>query len=347
MTTTWKKVISMILCTSLVLGTFAACGGSAPETTPTTEPTPTEPAEEAKVLKILTLGSSSSVDSNHMINLVAAAEGIGDYENLMIGTLYYSGCKLSEHVQFLTQDSPVYRLYISNANTPDKPPETMDDVTMKMSLTFNYWDVIFLQASGTESMDDSAFTNGNIETIRNYVNANKLNPLAVFGWHAIGVSSTDPDLIATYPYSPNGYATSAEKYNYDRSLMLNERTDRLERYIMSDPSYVYVVPSCTAVENAITSYLGQKGIKRDYTHLTDVGRLIASYVWYCELFGVEQLEEIKVDAIPKAFLKSTQDKTQDLQLTEGEKAVILEAVNNTLKNPLRITPSQHTQDPAQ
>ncbi len=337
-----KKLLCLFLACLLCLSVFSACGG---EEAPATEPVPTEPAEEAKVLKILTLGSSSSVDSNHMINLVAAAEGIGDYEEVIIGTLYYSGCKLYEHVQFLTQNSPVYNLYISSSLTPEKPPQIMDDVTMEMSLRFDYWDVIFLQASGGESMEDSAFTNGNIETIKNYVNEHKLNPLAIFGWHAIGVSSTDPDLIAMYPYSPNGYETSAAKYNYDRELMLNERTDRLERYIMSDPTYVYVVASCTAVENAITSYLGQKGIKRDYTHLTDVGRLIASYVWYCELFGVEQLEEIKVDVIPKAFLKSTQDKSQDLTLTEGEKAVILEAVNNTLKNPLRITPSQITEDP--
>ena len=337
-----KKLLCLFLACLLCLSAFSACGG---EEAPATEPVPTEPAAEAKVLKILTLGSSSSVDSNHMINLVAAAEGVDQYDELVIGTLYYSGCKLYEHVQFLTQNSPVYNLYISSSLTPEKPPQITDDVTMEMSLRFDYWDVIFLQASGGESMEDSAFTNGNIEIIKNYVNEHKLNPLAIFGWHAIGVSSTDPDLIAMYPYTPNGYETSAAKYNYDRELMLNERTDRLERYIMSDPTYVYVVASCTAVENAITSYLGQKGIKRDYTHLTDVGRLIASYVWYCELFGVEQLEEIKVDAIPKAFLKSTQDKTQDLTLTEGEKAVILEAVNNTLKNPLRITPSQITEDP--
>ena len=218
---------------------------------------------------------------------------------------------------------------------------------METAIKHDAWDIIFLQASGGESMDDSAFTNGNIEIIKNYVNAHKRNPRAIFSWHAIGVISTDPELIATYPHTPNGYATAAAKYNYDREWMLNERTDRLERYIMSDPTYVYVVASCTTVENAITSYLGQKGIKRDYTHLTDVGRLMVSYVWYCVLFGVKQLEEIKVDAIPKAFLKSAKDKTQDRPLTDGEKAVIMEAVNNTIKNPLRITPSQITTDPAQ
>ena len=303
--------------------------------------------QTSKTLKILTIGSSSSVDSGHMLNLVLATEGIGAYEEIVIGTLYYSGCKLSRHVQFLTENNPAYSLYLSSTKTSDRPPVILKGVTMETAVKYDAWDIFFLQASGGESMDDSAFTNGNIEIIKNYVNEHKLNPRAIFGWHAIGVSSTDPDLIAMYPYSPNGYATAAAKYNYDRSLMLNERTDRLERYIMSDPTYVYVVATCTAVENAITSYLGQKGIKRDYTHLTDVGRLMVSYVWYCVLFGVKQLEEIKVDVIPKAFLKSTQDKTRDLTLTEGEKTVILEAVNNTLKNPLRITPSQITEDPAQ
>lgn len=337
---TIKKILAGVLSAVLLGGLCACTKGEAPETQPATEP-----AEEAKILKILTLGSSSSVDSNHMINLVTAAEGTGQYDEVVIGTLYYSGCKMTEHVQFLTQNSNVYRLYISSTNTPDQPPKTMDDVTMYDSLKFDYWDIVMLQAAGGEHMSDAIFEDGSIDIVRNYVNENKRNPLAIFGWHAIGVSSTDPDLIATYPYSPNSYEASAAKYNYDRRLMLTMRTSRLEKYIMSDPTFQYVVPSCTAVENAITSYLGQKGIKRDYTHLTDVGRLIASYVWYCELFGIEELTEIKVDTIPKAFLKSTADKSQDKVLTEGEKAVVLEAVNNTLKNPLDITPSQITTEP--
>lgn len=343
-----KKLLALSLSMLMFLGVFAACGAETPkETEPTVAESTaaTEPEKEAKVMKVLTLGSSSSVDSNHMINLVAHAEGFD--KELVIGTLYYSGCKLSQHVQFLTENKNVYDLYISSTATPDTPPTIMKEVTMRDALRHDYWDVIVLQASGGESMTDTAFTNGNIETIRKHVEENKLNPLAVYGWHAIGVSSTDPDLIATYPHSPNSYETSAAKYNYDRALMLTERTDRLERYILSDPSYVYVMATCTAVENAITSYLGQKGIKRDYTHLTDVGRLMNSYVWYAKLAGIEQLEEIKLDAIPKTFLKSTADKSQDRPLTEAEKAVILEAVNNALKNPLEITQSQYTQAPAQ
>lgn len=74
--------------------------------------------------------------------------------------------------------------------------------------------------------------------------------------------------------------------------------------------------------------------------------LIAAYVWYCTLTGVQQLEEIKLDTVPKQFFKSIKSPV-DWVLTEEEKALILETVNNTLKNPMQITPSQHTQAPAQ
>lgn len=250
-------------------------------------------------------------------------------------------------MKFLTNNEPVYKLYLSSTATPGQPPKILDDITMEDAIRHDYWDIIVSQPGSFACMYDTAYTSGDIETIRKYVDGNKLNPLAVYGWHTIGVSSTDPELIAMYPQTPNSYDTNAVKFNYDRALMLKERTDRLERYVMSDSSYVYVVASCTAVENAITSCLGQKGIKRDYTHTTDLGRLITSYLWYAQLAGIEQLEEIKLDAIPKAFLKSTKNKMQDYMLTDMDKAIILESVNNTLKNPLQITQSQYKEAPVQ
>ena len=338
-----KRFLAIFLSLVMLLSVFTACGTNGANKTETTAVT--EPEEEAKVMKVLTLGSSSSVDSNHMINLVANAEGFDG--ELVIGTLYYSGCKLSQHVRFLTENSNVYSLYLSSTENPNTQPNVIEGVTMRDALRQDYWDVVVLQAGVFECMDEDAYTNGNIQTIRQYVKENTLNPLMVFGWHTVGVSSTDPDLIATYKLTPNSYEKYAIEYNYDRVRMFKERVDLMERYIMSDDSYVYVIASCTAMENAITSYLGQKGIKRDYTHTTDMGRLIAAYVWYAKLAGIEQLEEIKLDVIPKSFLKTTENRMQDRVLTQLEKAVILEVVNNTLVNPLEITPSQYTEAHAQ
>ena len=341
-----KKLLSLAVCAALAVGMLAACGEK-PETveeTPT-EPAPTEPAEEAKVLKFLTLGSSSSVDSCHLLNLVLSTEGVGDYEEVIVGTLYYSGCRLSQHVQFLTQNSPEYKLYLSSSKTPDSPPEIMESVTMQAALQYDYWDIIFMQANGGEFDQDDTLTNGNIEIIRDYVNQYKRNPLAYFGWHFTSIYPVDPDLTATYPYSPNPYYTTNEKYGFDREAAFAARAGRMEKFICADETYKLIICSITAVQNACTSYLTEKDLYRDYTHSTDLARVMTSYVWYCRLMGVEQLEEIKLDAIPKQFLRSTADKTQDRVLTEMEKKIILESVNNALKDPLKITPSQYTEAP--
>jgi hypothetical protein len=63
------------------------------------------------------------------------------------------------------------------------------------------------------------------------------------------------------------------------------------------------------------------------------------------LTGVEKLEEIKVDAIPKKFVK-TSVVAGDRVLTEDEKALILESVNNALATPLQVTESQYKDAPA-
>ena len=62
---------------------------------------------------------------------------------------------------------------------------------------------------------------------------------------------------------------------------------------------------------------------------------------------MEKLEQIKLDAIPKKFLNSTQNKAIDRPLTEMEKAIILESVNNALAKPLELTQSQYTEAPAE
>ena len=218
-------------------------------------------------------------------------------------------------------------------------------MTMKEAIAYADWDIIFLQASGFEK--ESSFTNGSIQFLQDYVNQHKTNPTAVFGWHQPGVGSTDPDLIAMYPYSPNPYETEYAKYNYDRNLLFDEKIERVEQYILPDESFSHFIPSGTAAENAITSYLGQKGLKRDYGHLSDLGRIIAAYVWYCKLMNLAQLEQVKLDTIPKAYLKSTENKSVDRVLTDMEKAIILESVNNALANPFEITQSQYTEAPTE
>ena len=340
-----KKFLALGLSALILFGCFTACGDQPPEETriPTTT-AQTEPEEEAKVMKVLTLGNSAAVDSNHMINLVAHTEGFD--KELVIGTLYYSGCSLTQHVKFMNGNEPVYKLYISSTATPGQPPESITDITMEAALRHDYWDVIVLQGGGS-LYKESTYTNGDIQAIQAFANKHKLNPNAVFAWHFFAAPATDPDLLSTYPYSPNPYVTNMAMFGNSRRNYFEACLVNYEKYIYSDDSFAFVICSGTAGMNASTTYLTEKDLIRDYFHTTDLGRLITSYLWYAKLAGIEQLQEIKLDAIPKAFLKSTQDKSQDRPLTEMEKAIILESVNNALKNPLEITQSQYTQAPTE
>lgn len=340
----WKKVFALILCGLLTLGCFAGCGEkpAAPETTETTVPTPTQSPEEAKVLKVLTLGHSLAVDAAHMLNLVAHAEG---YQEMRIGTLYYSGCPLYKHVEFLTNDSREYNLYVSSTLTPNEPPQVMNDVTMGEAIKFDYWDIIVMQGGVFEIAAADTYKIGHIQTIQKYVNDNKLNPSAEFVWNMAWAPPVDDTLRNMYTYSPNSYINNYAQYGHDRAKMYNSIAACVKDYILTDDTFVNMIPSGTVMENALSSYLEEKDIHRDYVHASDLTRLMVAYTWYCTLTGVEQLEEIKLDTVPRAFFKSTQLPT-DWVLTDGEKALILECVNNALKNPLQMTQSQYTQAPA-
>ena len=221
----------------------------------------------------------------------------------------------------------------------------MEGVTMQTALKYDYWDIIVMQGGVFEIAESGTFTNGNIQTIQDYVNKNKRNPLAVFAWHMPWATPIDNTLRDTYPNTPNTYYSSYEKYNDERSGFYNGITKCVSDHILTDETFQFVIPTGTAMENALSSYLEEADLHRDYAHATDLARVMVSYVWYCKLMGIEKVEEIKLDTIPVKFFKSTQGVT-DRVLTDAEKDIILESVNNALANPLQMTQSQYTQAPA-
>ncbi|MBR2311475.1 MAG: DUF4886 domain-containing protein [Oscillospiraceae bacterium] len=334
-----KRVLSFVLSVFLLLPVLAGCKDKAD--TGETKPAATEPAEEAAVLKVLTLGHSLTVDACHMLNLVAAAEG---YESMLIGTLYYSGCSLSRHVELLQKDEAAYELYLSSTDTPGVPPEITKNVTMKQALNFEYWDIIIMQGATFELTESTTYTNGDIQIIKDYVNAHKANPLAVLAWHMPWAIPTDPDLLATQ--ATGTYTSKYTKFDNDRSKYFSAMAGCVKDHITTDKDFMFVLPTGTAIENALSSYLTEKDLHRDYGHATDIGRLIAAYTYFCCLTGTEQLEEVKLDKVPKQFFKSIPAGSPDWVLTDHEKEMIIESVNNALKEPLKMTQSKFTEKPA-
>ena len=214
MSITWKRILALSLSLLMVPGAFAACGAKeAAEST--TVPTPTEDPEEAKVLKILTLGHSLALDACHMLAMIAVQEG---YEGLKIGTLYNGSASLAKHVEFLTNNSNEYTLYISSTDTPDQIPTTIENASMYAALVYDKWDIIIMQSGTSEAPREEVYTNGNIQKIQEYVNQNKTNPNAIFAWNMTWAPPTDNTLRYKYPYSPNTWYTCYVPFNDDRSL---------------------------------------------------------------------------------------------------------------------------------
>jgi len=343
MSKNFKRFFCIILVVAMILPVLTGCGEKpATQQTPeTTKPAPTEPAEEAAELKILTLGHSLTVDACHMLNLVANAEG---YENLLIGTLYYSGCPLNKHVTFLANDEPAYNLYLSSTDKPKQIPDITEGVTMKDALTYEYWDIIIMQAGVFEVAKSETYTNGDIQTIQNYVNEHKLNPLARFAWHMPWVFPVDRDLQLTK--DNDSYHKNYEAYGQDRSKLYSAMTKCVGDHIVTDETFEFLIPSGTAIENALSSYLTEKDLHRDYAHGSDFSCLVAAYVYLCKIMGIEQMEEIKLDVVPKYFFRRNNG-NPDWVLTDHEKELMLECINNALKEPLKMTQSQFTEKPAQ
>ena len=343
-----KRILTLFMAMVFAFGLFAGCGGTtnAPgtETTAgTNEATePAQPGEEGKFMKILTIGNSGAVDCGHMLAYVAATEG---YENFKVATLYYSGCSLTQHVAFMGQNAPEYKLYVSSTDDPTTKPTIMTQVTMEQALRYDYWDIIVMQGSSWEIAGQEATIESNIQTLQKYVRENCLNPNAKFVWHMGWVAPTDNTLRDTYPFPENNvYYTRYVAYGDDRNNFYNAILKCNQDKIVPNDTFQYMIPTGTAMENALSSYFEEKDLHRDYYHATDLARIMVSYVWMCRLFGIEQLTELKVNSIPVTLFNSIQD-AQDYVFTESEKNVMLEAINNALKTPFAITQSQYTTAP--
>ena len=343
-----KRILTLFLAMVFAFGLLAGCGGKTvatntetiPGTTVATEPN--QPGEEGKFMKILTIGNSGIVDSCHMLAHVAAKEG---YENVKVATLYYSGCSLAQHAAFLTKNASDYKLYVSSTDDPTTAPTIMNKVTMEQALRYDYWDIIVLQGTASEIADKEAAVQSNINALQKFARETCMNPNVKFVWHMGWVPPTDNTLRDTYPYPENNvYYTRYIPYGDDRNNFYNALMKSTQDLIVPNDTFQYIIPTATAMENALSSFMEEKDLHRDYYHATDLSRVMNSYVWLCRIFGIEQLDGLKVDSIPVTLFKSMTG-TQDYVFTESEKNVMLEAINNALKTPFTMTQSQYATDP--
>ena len=288
---------------------------------------------EVKRLKVLTLGHSLAVDAGRMLAYVGYAEGAVD---ITVGTLYYSGCTLSQHANYLNYNIPCYDMYYSNLATADRAPVVTKGVTMAEGLCWDDWDIIVMQAGVFEAGRPGEY-DGDIQTIIDYINANKTNPDAKLMWNMTWAAPKEESGLLNDSYKSN-FNTY---FDMDQLKMHGAICDAVQTKILTNAAFEGVIPTGTAIQNANSSYLNDTDLYRDYIHVTDLGRVIAAYTWYCRLTGRE-VTELEMDTVPGFLRFNAADQTTDLVLSDAQKNIVLESVRNALANPYEVTQSVYT-----
>ena len=328
-----KRTLCLILTCVMFLGIFSGCSAepdAAPATTgattaaPTepaaTEPAPTESPEEANVLKIMILGSSRSVNAFHFL-YQAFKDQMPDQE-LVLGIMYYSGCSMSMHTEFIQTNQPVYRYYL---NTTGKWT-IRDDVHMMVGLKDQNWDVILLQAGSGDLENEVNKTCRNF--LKEYVDSQVEHPHTLW-WHSTWFNSTDPSL-----FDPS--KTKLDPNAIDQYKQITDQHTAVKAHVFDDPMFSGHITSGTPMLYALKVLeIPETELYRDHTHLSDYGCLLVAYAWYAQFTG-NPVTQINIDTIDTVYRQSHYRNLGPMAVTEEMKAAIIETVQYTLDNPWGI-----------
>ena len=314
-----KRVLTLVLSFVLVMCMFAGCNATqVPETTETQAPT--ESPEEAKVLKIMILGSSRSVNAFHFL-YQAFKDQMPDQE-LVLGIMYYSGCSMSMHTEFIQTNQCVYRYYL---NTNGKW-SYRSECHMDTGLVDQAWDVVLLQAGSGDL--ENKMNEPCRKFITEYVDSRVETP-HVFWWHTTWFNSTSPSL-----YDPT--KTKLDPKQIDQVKQLTDSVVAAKAYVLDDPMFAGHICSGTPMMYALKVLdIPDVELYRDHTHLSDYGCLLVAYAWYAQFTG-NPVTQINIDVIDAAYRQSQYQNLGPMIVTEEMKQAIIQTVDYTLNNPWTV-----------
>lgn len=245
---------------------------------------------QVKNLKVLTIGNSLSVDAGHMLGYIAKIESM---EKVRFSTLYYGGCTLRQHANFLTDNTPEYRWYDTDAASPDKknltemtPGETVpyvisrlpkDQITMYEGIVVDKWDIIVLQQGVFESGKPESHEE-DLDILIDYVRKHATNPNVVLMWNMIWAAPVESEMLDR---SNNGIAPDASDFetSYDTITGMKVRDNKeaqdkmfalicnaVQTKVLTNDNFIDVIPAGTAQQNGLWSGLTDENLYRDYIH---------------------------------------------------------------------------------
>jgi hypothetical protein len=322
-----KRIFALLLCALLMVSLLCACSKEPAkekepeqvETHPTVDPN--APLCDGKTLKILAVTSSFSLNTTELLYHVAKAEGV---ENVIVGRLYASGCTLQQHVEAAKTGSNFYQ-YTKFTDESNGQRVLMEGIPLEYGLKDEDWDIIFVQQGAAYAPIASSYGTY-LDELMPYLQENKTNPNARFVWNM------------TWAYQGNSDQTVFVKtFNSNQMAMYESILSATKEKIVPRTDFAAIIPTGTAVQNARTSYFGDT-LTKDTYHLNNLGRAIAAYTVFSILTGKE-LTEVNLGPV------NCYDLPQNLELSDSDRQVIIESVNNAIKTPWEVTPSAFTEKP--
>lgn len=216
------------------------------------------------VIRILCIGNSFSWDAVEQ-ELVPLCDAAG--VQVEVHNLYYGGCSLEQHAQFLLKDTAAYSHRVC---TNAVPRLVKDTVTLRHALRDGTYDYISFQQASHDSGIRSSYEpwlSLLIDTVRAY------QPQAQLCW------------MQTWAYSRDAKHPAYPRYHNSQTEMWDS-IQACTAYVLSsyplgeDRRGLLLIPCGTAIQNARASKLGDT-LCRDGYHLNYVyGRYTAACVWY-------------------------------------------------------------------
>lgn len=237
-------------------------------------------------IRVLCIGNSFSWDAVEQELVPLCAEKGVEVE---IHNLYYGGCSLQQHAQFLLRDTAAYSHRVC---TNAEPRLVKDTISLRQALRDGKYDYISLQQASHDSGVRNTYEpwlSLLIDSVRAY------QPDAQLCWMETWAYSQD----ATHPAYP--------RYHNDQQEMYDSIQACLKSEIINHKSKMLLIPCGTAIQMARQTKLGDT-MCRDGYHLNyTYGRYTAACVWYEILTGKDvRCNTYKNEQMTKAQRKMAQ-----------------------------------------
>ena len=232
--------------------------------------------DTTKSIKVLSIGHSFSVDvmGTYLYDMLEQA----GYEDITLGYLYYPGCSLSRHWEYISTNTNGHERYGKNEN--GSWVTTSNPYAINV-LRDEDWDFVTLQASpdyvGGQNNEYSY-----IPGIIDWIQENALNTGVEIKWHEIWAYSEGCDLWS-YTY-----------HNWDQMTMYNNIIAATQQYIVPNEDITGIIPVGSAVQNArerlgdIFNMPDASQGGSDGYHLNEMyGDFLGSLTWACYFSGVD------------------------------------------------------------